>query len=761
MSAVINAITSVASTVIDAVLDVLTVVWDEILQPVLRDIAALFGIENKDVIHTNVNSQRIIDDDDTLKDTIVKLALQHQVDPENTVISKLTKITSASRGRYNSYFEKGKNKFIDGLPDVRIKTTHVDKAKVKEVIDSVYSIDCVITYADIHVPTKYEYVGFVLQEDATYNYRVWDNTLMYNGTYGVQTYILDIINYNYTNDNYDVSISAHETQTTQNSNVIVITISDGDDAEHDNKNTKVYSRVLVTGDISGVVSDTWTLESETDEQIDKGSESDSTTETVDSTTKEYNVTYDVYAFTVDSYVPNLDYVVKYYTTSNTEWKYWVYDESTDVYSTLAYEFNYITNLDMLPVITIRNNFVNTNEDTTTVRYEDSRDMMNVLGIDIDTFTEEINKNPDIADVADVFVHFGLSFTETSEIASKLFFDMFSVAQSDTIGGEKYSITFQEGTMNMAIAWTDMTAIVYDGVLGAFGYAEHEVIITGSDTTVKVRKQTGTEQYTEIVMHNMSNVTFIDRQGLWGTVNTSADSSDFFMPISQYHVSKYSGLEQMELMVISLRTTQYAAVIEHIKWYQTGAFAIFLQVLAVVVVVAGCIYSACTAAILAEMLFTLVATTLALKFIFAHTHNPWLRGLAVVIAAVVSGQLNGFSNAGVFVQAATLTTMVSEFVNIYTADQTYKLQGKKTAFDSALQDRMNSLKEKQRALYAEAKVTVQDMTAMVTQVDPIQYMKTTSVDYMMYVARDIQYDFGILYDYDIMVKDFYNQKLSLR
>ena len=760
MSAVINVVTSAVSVVVDTVISVLDVAWDEVLHPILSEIGALFGIANKDVIHTNVNSQRVITSDTAVSDTMTKLALRHQKDPDNTVISKLAKMTSGSRGRYNSYYEKGKNGYIDGLPDARIKTVYADKVKIKAVIDSIYTINSVIDYADIHVPTKYEYAKFTLQENTTYKYKAWNNTLSYNGAYGVQTYILDTVSYNYTNDNYDLSISAHETQTTQNSTVTVNTITNID-ANNDNRNTKTYSRVLVTGAISGVISDVSTLLTETNTTIPINSEVDSTTEVIDSTTYAYDITYDTQAFVIASYLPNLDYVVKYYTTSATEWRYWVYDESTNVYPTLAYEFNVLTNLDMLPVITVRNNFVNSNADKTSVRYKDSQEMMKILGLDLDTFTDEINKNPDVANVADVFVHFGLSFNETNVLASKLFFDMFSTIQPDTVNGSKYSITFKEGPMNMAIAWTDMTSTVYNGVLGKLGYAEHNVDMVGTDAVVKLRKQTGPEQYTEIVMHNMSNVTFIDRQGLWGTVNTQVNSSNFFMPISQYHVSKYSGLEQMELMVLSLRTTQYAALIQHIKWYQTGAFAIFLQILAVAIVIVGCIYSACSASTLGIALLIMVATSLALKWVFAHTHNPWLRGLAVVVAVVISGQLNGFSDMGVFAQATTLTTMVSEFVNIYTTDQMYKLQSRKTAFDTELHNRVKSLREKERALYAGAKVGVKNVVKLVTQMDPTQYLKTTSVDYMMYVARDVQYDFGILYDYDIIVKDFYNQKLSLR
>jgi len=785
MSAIVHAIDHAASAVINSVVDALYVGWKEVLLPILRDIGGLFGIADKDVIHTSINSQRVITSDTVVGDTMVKLALRHQKDPDNSVISKLAKMTSGSRGKYNSYYEKGKNGYIDGLPDTRIKTIYADEAKIKAVIDSVYSINCVIDYADIHVPTKYEHVKFVLQENLSYQYKAWNNTLTYNGAYGVQTYVLDTVNYNYTNNNYDLSVSAHETQTTQNSTVTVSTIT-SINAANDNRNTKTYSRVLLTGEISGVISDVSTLLTEINTTIPANSEVSATVEVVDSTTYGYDVMYDTQALVISSYIPNLDYVVKYYTTSNTEWKYWVYDESTGVYPTLTYEFSVLTNLDMLPVITVRNNFVNSNVDKTSVRYKDSKDMMKVLGLNLDTFTDEISKNPDVDKVADVFVHFGLSFNETNTLASKLFFDMFSTVQPDNTSGKKYSITFSEGPMNMAIAWTDMTSIVHNGVLGELGYAEHDISIidtvatfnnaASTEAVVKIRKQTGPEQYTEVIMHNMSNVTFIDRQGLWGTVNIQVNSSDFFIPISQYHVSKYSGLEQMEIMAMSLRTTQYAAILQHVKWYQTGAFSIFLQILGVIIIIVGCIYSACSVAGLGVELIIYAATTLALKWVFAHTHNPWLRGLAVVVAIIVGAEGSAFAQTGSMLSATQLVnsvttfsatnvalgvTTAASFVDIYTADQMYKLEGRKTAFDSALQHRVKSLREKQRALYAGAKVTVKDMAAMATKVDPIQYMKTTSVDYMMYVARDIQYDFGILYDYDIIVKDFYNQKLSLR
>ena len=772
MSAVVKLVKSIVSDVVDSIVSVLTVAWVDVLQPILKTVAGYFGIKDKDVIHTNVNSQRIITSNTVVKDTKVKLALSNQKDNSNSVISKLIQVTSTSRGRYNEYYEKGKNDYIDGLPTVQIKNIYVNTAEVKKVIDAAYSINATISYADIHIPTKDEYVAFTLQ--SLYSYQVWTNTLKYENKYGLETYELDSSSYNYSNNNYDINISAYETHTTTNSTKTEIIITNID-SNHDNEETKVYNIVLVVGSVTGTISNTSTSVSDTNTTIDKDSESNSTTTVVNSTTYKYHVLYDTKSFSISSYLPNLDYVVKYYTNSASEWKYWIYDETTNNYPNLTYNFSTLTHLDMLPVITVRNNFVNTNSNSKSTRCIESQRMMHILGLNLDTFTNEINKNPDIDKVADVFIHFGLSFTETEPLASKVFFDMFNTILPNTAGGSKYSITFKEGPMNMAIAWTDMTSIIHNGIIGELGHADHNVTINGSDAVVTIRKQTGPEQYTEITMHNMSNVTFIHRNGLWGTVNVKADSKDFILPLSKYHVSKYSGLEQIELMALSLRTTQYAAVIQHIKWYQTGVFAIFLDIIAVAIVIIGCITAACSPTALAVALVTMVATSIALKWVFEHTHNPWLRGLAVVAAVITGSEANAFAKTGQLLSATQLLDSVtqfavtdialgintiSSFVSIYTEDQLYKLEGRKTAFDRELDKRVKALKEKQREIASKSKVTVQNVTNLVTKFNPIDYYKTTSPAYMIYSALDIQYDFGILYDYDIIVKDFYKQKLSL-
>lgn len=757
--------------------ELLELAWDPIIEPVLEFILGWFGIEDEDVISTSVSTQRIIADDLAVDNMMTQLALLHQKDPDVTVIEKFLAVSSSSRDKYAAYFRYGRDKYDYGLPDSNLRGFKIDNIAVKEVLDTLLSTSVTLTHAEYKVPTKEEWVGYTLQ--GSHNYKLWSNELDYLG----DVYKITYIDYNYTYNRYDVGITSYEDKTTIVTTITTITVTNID-AATDNVNTVVSEQTEVTGTKSGLISDITIELSNTNEIVPIGTVENSEVVTT-STTYEYNIVYATAVIYVDSYTPIQYYVVKYYTTDNTQEYYWLYDPETNVYPTLEISNTYVTNLDMLPVIILRNSTVNTNTNQTSDLYLQTNDLCNFLGVDINAITDSLMENPDIANVEDAFIHFGVNPQETDKTTSKVLYKMFEYIQNDDTliesveaGVTKYSATFKEGPMNLGMAWTNQTRSVISGVLGPIGSYYHSIV----GKSIIMKKQTGPEHYTQIRIDDVSTITLIDRQGLWGAVGKSPSDSGFFIPLPYYFVQQLSGLEQAEIFVRSMLLSVYAAEVTHLEWYETEAFISFLQVVAIIVIVVVTIFTAGTGTSWAQIALDLLVnmaigylTSIALQKLFEQTSNSFLRtviGVLIVAAAAYSQQSY---TAGEFLTAAQLTSTVTSMstmstinmgvgiVNMGTqisgmlvAEQMEELAIAGAAFAKAAEARSEEYESAQEGL--NSGISTDFAGILKRSIETSAYLE--GVDVFIYRSVQIQYDYNLLYDYSSMKDDYYNNKLRL-
>jgi len=788
--------------------------WDTITEPLLEIIMGWFGIEDEDIVSTEVSSQRIIADDSMLADMLAQLALDHQADPDATVIEKMMRVSSVSRARFQEYFSYGKNKAVDGLPTSSFQARVVDDDAVKDVIDDSLGLDVTIITSDLQTPSKTEYVSYELQN--TYDYTPWNNELIYL----THIYSVSSIDYNYTFDRYDVAIISYEDVTTTVTTTTTITITPyieeyttynaatqyyTDDhvmydngttvdayiciadslgnlptdtnywtlVDYDNKNTTVTERTEVVGTKSGVISDDTIELSNDDELIPTGTETDSE-DAVAVPTTEYDVLYDSTILYVDAFVPEQFYVVTYYTTVPGEWLYWLYASSTGLYPELSTDNVYLTELEMLPVVTLRNATVNTNEDKESPRYQDGKVMLDFLGVDIEEITDKLSENPDIDSIEDAFVHFGLSPLETGVTVSKFLYYMFdyifddpNLKQSSDNGVTKHIATFEELPLNTAMVWTNQSRIAHAGILGPVGHYEHTV--TGK--TLTMRHQAVEEYYIEITLETMQSITYIDREGLWGAYSADLDNPNFAIPVSFNSVKIMTPLEQTEIMIKSLRFSVYSAEVTHLDWYETAAFAPFMQILAVVIIIATSIASGGTlssvATSIAIKLVSAFAISFALEMVFAATDNPWIRAVAVIAATVAGLQASSFANSGGFLSASDLLDTVTEFSqtsiatwgstvkqfsNIHTEYQLAKLAGESEAFANVYEDRSEEYDKVMESLGGG--ISTQKVLELATVSPATGYVE--GPDLVYYKAKEMQFDWDLLkgsatytniYDYD--------------
>lgn len=756
---VIDAVVDLVDAVIDAITTIVETIWEAILEPVLEFVLGLFGIEDEDIISTNVSVQRIIKDDEAIAAIMTKVCLEKQKDDSMGIMDKFLAHTQRVRARYNAYFKYGKNDLAVGLPEANLKAIRIDTGLVKTVIDNVYNIDCTILESKITAPDKYEYIYAKFHD--LYGYKPYNNELPYLG----DTYRITNIDYNYGLDRYDVYITSYEDRITAVTTTTVVTITNID-ATSDNKNTAVTRRTIVTGIKSGAISDDTVEISNINVTIPKNSETNSTSSTVDTTTA-YEVVYAVTSIPIAAFNPTRHYIIKYWYVAVGEWYYWIYEESSGAYPTLDSTNYRTTNLDMLPIVPLRNATINVNADKESMAYKQAKEILNYIGLDVDQLVDGISENDQIANVEDAFVHFGINPNDQDPVISKMLYEIFEYSFSDVgLGGvdgstKGFTATIQEGPFNAAIAWASQSRTISDGVIGTLNSYHHSVV----GKTLIVQKQEEPEKYVTITMNNMSSITLIDRQGLVGATAADIGSENFYIPLSIYLVNKLSPIEQTILFNKSLIITIYAAQVQHLEWYETEAFADFLQIIAIVIFIFTWNPAAFSISGLLIAVGKYLIVMLILEAVMSATDSPFLRVLAMVAAAYVMGggldtvkwefvspmaMLDSVTNF-----CAALTTVTSGIGMAIGADMA-ELKVQQQQFQSKVETIQAEQEAAKAEMYTPFDATYLSNLKQVEQVSPYLY----GVDAMMYRSRDIQYNFDAMYDYDRLTSDFVSNKLRL-
>jgi len=310
-----------------------------------------------------------------------------------------------------------------------------------------------------------------------------------------------------------------------------------------------------------------------------------------------------------------------------------------------------------------------------------------------------------------------------------------------------------------MAWVAQSLVSTTGSIGKIGTYKHS--IAGKDLIMQY--QDNEFSYSTLTITNLNNVSFITRVALQGTSDKALGDPDFNIPVSYSLVQSLSSIDQTTFVAKALRVTFYSLVVQHIKWYQTGAFATFLKVIGVIVMIVGCVFTAClsnlTTATVINALIATVATGIALKLIVKYVHTPWLRALLTVVV-IVAGAAYGGGFKGGMLTVQSLAAIVTAFgtgMSTYAQAGMEQLHKSETGFQLSVSKRQKEINKANKSMNQGLSLQA---TTQLAVYDPVQAYITSTVDYMMYVARDIQYDFGLLYNYDIMTKDYYDNKLRV-
>ena len=712
---------------------------------IAEEVLKLLGIEDEDLISAEVTTQRIITDD--VYDTILnRIALDHQAEPEGGVIEHFMRHTTTLRAKYQAYQTYGEDNYMDGLPETSLNSSQVDPSLMASAAETDLSIvNVVMLTTDRGTPGKEEYVGYYLRWVLNKDFQAWDNTFVDASLpYPTSRYKVQTIDFVFTNNTYDVAyelsdevvITVTEVVSTA---VIVLNPTEDTVTTTTSEVTTIVSSVHGTNQSSVVTS---TVE----EVVPTGTVSPGSIETLLSTDSEVSV-LDSGSFSVPAPSLRTYYIGKfYYDGVPDHFHYYLYDTNSETHPELLATNYQVSKLEMLPIVSLRNNGVSVTANKGSSRYAQTSEILNTIGIDLDSFMGSIEDNDGIADIMDVFVIFAVSPQDSSKAISKVLYEMFAFIYDDAelyIGEESsgggYTATVQEDAYNSALSWKSQSKRVVTGSIGLEGTYSH----SASGGALYVRKQANANQYIEYKFSEMGSVTIIDRKGAddKGVVSSDIYKDNFVIPLSMFYVDQLSSLEQSELFAKSLHLSIYSAQVTHLEYYETAAFGSLLKAVSLVIMV----WSWGTATKLSTVLWTMAAqlgAALALKMVFKATDNEAIRLLATVMATYATGNAGGPGLGSGVVLANNLTNMVTTYYNHTTAIEMAMLKSESDKFGTALGKRKESLNEAEKTL--EAGLSTVEILQLSLKNPSKGYLE--GVDAQMYIAKgSVQYNYGLLYN----------------
>lgn len=290
---------------------------------------------------------------------------------------------------------------------------------------------------------------------------------------------------------------------------------------------------------------------------------------------------------------------------------------------LAHDFNLAGGGAFFPMCYFRFDKTSLNDEGTNPAYADSVKFCKYLGLDFHSLTDSINENPDITDVEQAMLMFGVPAVSTNQVECRYLFDFFEnlfyendyplnrtpqevalerlLLNADPINS---TLNIRDKKFRMALSNDGIYRKLVAGVVAPVGdYTasyEEEILIhrfeydpgEGGGTSVVYdmeypvkkhlyRHQITPNVYVEVLVSNLRMQFYI-----YGHHNALADEDDdiLLIPVDHSISMDYSSIVREELYSRSLHFVFNSRVVTKVKWYQQGWFAALLTIVAIVVTI---------------------------------------------------------------------------------------------------------------------------------------------------------------------------------
>lgn len=415
--------------------------------------------------------------------------------------------------------------------------------------------------------------------------------------------------------------------------------------------------------------------------------------------------------------------------------------------------------DTMPIVIFRNNKEFWDENYDKDLYNEQVKLCKYLGVDFDDMLKGLKDNSSIDDVEDAYLWFYLDPTDKAEVVSKYLYLMWeyingkdvSWSSSDLNIVNAKCLPYRYKCIDATLAWDKIYYDFYSNTsTKPSNVKEYEHSYT--DDSITCKKWVDNNSYFQIKIDSLSSLLVITNGKYKGVVNDSISSGNFPIPLAWTLLDTYfNTLEKNSIFYKSLKLNTNALHVEHLAYYETKAFADFIQiiVIVIVVVVTVCTAGSATEAVYAllEAALTMIAVHYALNWVNDHVSSPWLRAVLDVViltVAAMTGDVSGWVNA------LTITASVTSYgVSVYYGAKQEKLQKEYKKFTEAVDEREKEFEEVEETL--EQKLSGINAAFLAWLQNPAETEKIipeySPLENQRYKAISIQYDNALLYNYE--------------
>ncbi|TXH13308.1 MAG: hypothetical protein E6R03_11555 [Hyphomicrobiaceae bacterium] len=439
--------------------------------------------------------------------------------------------------------------------------------------------------------------------------------------------------------------------------------------------------------------------------------------------------------TINEYNGEADFFHAKYTVAG-QTKYWIYENDSGGYPLLdaVYTDGPAVSGTYFPFAYFRYNKSSMLGNTATPAYQTTERMLKYLGVDYETVAQSIDENPDIADVEQAILMFGIPAVSTNDAENRYLFDYFNnmyyvmgedtqghaitgilslfgtstPKNTSTIGDSKFRMSFGNngiykrltaGTIGPVGAYTSSYSRVPTTSTYQDAETGQEISVAGFARQHKYCNQVSPGMYEEILVIDLQMKYYI-----WEGYATTGDETDdiLLVPIDRSIATEYSIPVREELYSRSLHFVFNSRVTQKLKWYQTGIFKAFMIVVAVVITIynppAGLAALELTGAalVLAAVIYVAIVGAITQKIfkLFVKTFGADV-AQAIAILAIIYGGYKVFQNGG-----NLSGTWASELLSLSNGLQSAVIQDK---FSDLLEqkDQFNLFVEEQNKLLDDA------------------------------------------------------------
>lgn len=344
-------------------------------------------------------------------------------------------------------------------------------------------------------------------------------------------------------------------------------------------------------------------------------------------------------------------------------EYYIFDKTTGVHRGDNFIWNYWVNshrfveLDVsqdiidqnyyMPIVPLRvNNKMLTEEDSyETTRYKTSKELLNILGLDIKQLTTGIVENPDVDKVDHAYVVLGANLFSDKPETIRYIHEFIKYLYGS---GDKSSLTIADETYQVKLTWGGITSTIKGGSIGKLNSVDK--FIGENEFKVKylrTRKQITTDTYHEFIWYEPVLHNYIYKTAKAVTTTLDAINYDnneaLIIPLNVSIVNNnLTALQANTLYYDALKLVFNSYDRQKLKWYQTGLFRAVTMVIAIAISVftygAGAAFVGALFGVVINMVMSFIYD-LVLK-IFGDDLAPYIMAV-IIIVAIYFGYTSGF------------------------------------------------------------------------------------------------------------------------